>query len=386
MRSSRNHVLCSCRSLGSPWVLALVAAAALLVGCGSSDDEGSGGPADASPQDAGMDVQPDQAADVDQPDTADASADVAEDVALDVELDGPTGGVVLEEYEAACARINGCLGVVGQGECMRRAYIYELADAEEQRYYFALQSLSYGPGIPPGTVYFPEVVSCVGQASSCDDVYACMGSAQACNAMGTSPYCDSDVLYNCADVGGTQGVLVEADCGGRGLSCLSSPSGNPSICAGSFCDPTSYAANCVGNVAYNCIGTGLVEKDCSLLFPGTTCGVMEDSGFLVAQCRGDGDPCDASLKPSCNGANLQVCQDGFAYERQCPPGLPCSIDPDTDIASCGAIVTAGCTPETCNGTELTYCLDGAPRTLDCAQLGFSGCVADDVFEQARCSP
>lgn len=362
----------------------VVITACLALGCGGEDEpsDGTGG----GSTDAGQDTSIDQQADVDLPDTEDAAEDVAQEAAADAEPDGPTGGVVLEEYEEPCARINGCLGVDGQGECMRRAYVFELASTDEQRYYFAVQSLSFGPGIPPGTIYFPDVIACASEASSCDDVFACLGSGSSCNAGSTSPYCDSDVLYNCVDAGASQGVLIEADCADHGLACYSSPNGAPSICAQSFCDPSTYAANCVGNVAYNCVGTGIVEKDCSLLFPGTSCAVFDDAGYLVAQCQGDGDPCDASFNPSCSGANLNVCQDGFAYERECLPGLPCQIDPNTNTASCGAMVTAGCAPETCNGAELTYCLDGEPRTIDCTSFGFSGCEADDVFDQARCVP
>ncbi len=365
--------------------LASILVAVVAAGCGGDDGEGGGG-SGGSAQDAGLDVAPDEGVDAEPPDVVEASPDVEQDVIQDAGPDGPTGGVVLEEYEEVCARINGCLRIVGQGECMRRAYVYDLAGADEQRYYYALQSLSYGPGIPPGTVYFPDVLSCAEQAASCDDIYACLGAGQTCNPAGTMPYCDQDVLYNCADVGAVQGVLVEADCTGQGLSCLSSPNGAPSICADSFCDPETYTANCVGNVAYNCVGAGIVEKDCSLLFPGTTCGVAAEGGFEVAQCRGDGDSCDATFNPSCEGDDVSVCQDGFEYVRECPSGLPCGIDPGTNQASCGAMVTAGCTPETCDGAELTYCLDGEPRTLDCTEFGFGGCEQDDVFEQARCVP
>lgn len=370
--------------------LSVALAGAWLVAACGSDEESSKGTVDAGvTPDATADVQADQDTEAGEPDSGDASEDaideVAEDVVADVEPDAPSGGVVLEKYEEACARINGCLGVVGQGECMRRAYLYELAGDDEQRYYFALQSLSYGPGIPPGTIYFPDVVACAEQAGSCDEVFACVGQGDTCNAAGTMPYCESDVLYNCANVGTTQGVLIEADCSAHGLSCLSSPNGAPSICAEGFCDPNVYVANCVGDVAYNCVGAGLVAKDCALLFPGTSCGVADESGVTVAQCRGDGEPCDATLKPACVGDDVKVCQDGFEYTRVCPPGLPCGVDPSTNAASCGATVTAGCTPETCDGSELTYCLDGEPRVLDCTQYGFGGCVQDDVFDQARCA-
>jgi hypothetical protein len=350
----------------------------MALGCGG-DDESPSGP----DKDAGADVVDEP--ELDASDAADAQDDVVGDVADADVGDGATGGVVLEEYEDVCAMLNGCLGIIGQGECMRRAYVYEIATAEERRYFFALQSLVFSPGVPPGTIYFPEVIACATAADDCDEIYACLGSGNACDAVMSPPHCDNNVLFNCASIG-VEGVSVETDCASQGLTCVAAPAGAPLICGESFCDPNSYVSNCVGDVAYNCVGAGLVAKDCAKLFPGTKCLAVDVSGQQVAQCQGDGPACDDTFRPACNGLNLSVCQDGFEYERSCPPGLPCQVDPNTDVASCGALVTAGCAPETCDGAQLTYCLDGKPRTLDCSGLGFSSCEADDVFHQARCVP
>ena len=75
--------------------VAVFAVTLLVAACGS-DDEKSGG---SGATDAGLDVQDEQTADVEQPDVVDAAEDVAEDVVQDVAPDGPTGGVVLEKYE-----------------------------------------------------------------------------------------------------------------------------------------------------------------------------------------------------------------------------------------------------------------------------------------------
>ena len=355
----------------------------LAVACGGDDESSSSkGPS----HDAAADAVDEPTSQPDASDASDAPGDVATDVVMDTDVaDGPIGGVVLEEYEDVCAMLNGCFGIIGQGECMRRAYVYELASDEEQRYSFAMQSFVFGAGAPPGAIYFPEVIACAQTANDCDDIYACLGSGDACEVALTTPHCDNGVLYNCASTG-AQGVTVETDCASHDLTCVSAPGGAPLICGESFCDPSSYVSNCVGDVAYNCVGAGLVAKDCAKILPGTKCLAVDVSGQQVAQCQGDGPACDDSFNPACTGVNLKVCQDGFEYERVCPQGLPCQVDPNTNHASCGALVTAGCAPETCEGTELTYCLDGLPRTLDCSGLGFSGCEADDFYHQARCVP
>jgi len=217
-------------------------------------------------------------------------------------------------------------------------------------------------GVPPGcqSSCNGDVFRGCGQAVDLIDGYAfdvdCSKIGQHCHPTGI---CVDDVSATCDDaqspicgVGGrplycTDGVLNDGpDCAGLGL-----------VCSNGECLGTG--AGCTSHLSF---------RETVIEFENTTC---QDSGTLQACVGGK----QASQVCAEQGPGFS-CQSvsGVAFCGLASDCIPANVDGDpSDPAA------------TCDGTRLTFCNAGRLDTVDCADLGFTGCGLD-ASEHYGCTP
>jgi hypothetical protein len=132
---------------------------------------------------------------------------------------------------------------------------------------------------------------------------------------------------------------------------------------------TPATVTCEGTVASIAAADGTVTRDCAGSY--ATCSTTSGTGCtdrpLVACDRAAKDRCDGDVKLGCDGCGLVSFHDCSLL------GGHCMESPDGK-AACVYSDPASCTTmPSCTGSTLTFCSGGAPATVDCAQLGLSGC-------------
>lgn len=368
---------------GTKWsagALALLLSCIPAGGCGGADSGAQYSPAPAVDA-AGSDSHPSDSQDSGGSDEAAPADDAATDTGLP---DGTTDPASIADYESACVRLHGCLGIDGVRQCLLNAHAHASASADQRAFAVAMQSIVIpGAEVPgtPQTLYLPGVIDCVRLAPDCPSVRACVGGLP-CDPQSASPSCDGALLQHCMAIPGG-GIVANVDCGSVGLACVTTdtPMGTVGQCADGPCGIGTPPA-CEGGVAANCFLGGWVRLPCDSM-PGTQCALGHEMGMDMAQCQGGGDDCDMSHVPACDGTDSIVCQGGKLYSMSCPEGGECGTDPESGAGVCWAS-TLFCGPEACDGTTLTYCLEGEPRAVDCPGHGFAACAVGE--SGARCVP
>jgi len=144
--------------------------------------------------------------------------------------------------------------------------------------------------------------------------------------------------------------------------------------AGTSCAGTGDV--CKGTISTTCVGgTELLRQDCAAW--GLIC--RESSGL----CTGPDEGCSCNA-PKCEQTRLATNINGHFLRQDCArlgPGFNC------DLGDFGGRCLQGveCEPdhsggsEVCNGDVLTLCNAGKTTTVDCQQLGFSGCSGGGCY-------
>jgi hypothetical protein len=126
---------------------------------------------------------------------------------------------------------------------------------------------------------------------------------------------------------------------------------------------------CEGDVATLSTAHGTFTRDCSHAY--TACSTESGTGCtdrprVACDSRGN-DRCDGDVKLGCDRCGLVSFHDCALLGGHCvenPSGAAC-VYPDP----------AGCTAApSCAGNVLTFCVAGAPTTVDCVALGLDGCA------------
>lgn len=218
----------------------------------------------------------------------------------------------------------------------------------------------------------PTTIACVLDAGTdCAAVRACLGFLGVEVDPECTPSCDGDILVSCGD-----GARSTLDCNAYfempGTTCLIGNFGPE--CGAGTCDQEE--SMCDGDAVLLCdVDRGVYERgDCGHL--GLSC--VEDGGAARCSdgrdvaCSGEPDRCDGDSLVRCSSEQEVAIDCGFLVDsRSC-------YQTETAGAFCGFGDT--CDPqnakgeETCDGTVITFCAGGAVESIDCAELGFTGCT------------
>jgi hypothetical protein len=237
--------------------------------------------------------------------------------------------------------------------------------------------------------HFPN--KCLANIKSCDDYYACQGTRVAtlaecqtasnmdtdlgaCNgAIATLCFSSGDgIVQNCTALGGTCTVYDEDSTGDKGAGCEVGPCTNS----------TDGTTHCLSNTqAFTCVETettnvGILTESCP---QGSACS----TNSVLSACFGTGTAC-TTPGTSCNGGALTSCETYSSGNQQFTStcsvaGLQCVPAAGVNPAACTApgCANSGCV-ESCDGTNITTCIGGAPFVVDCTSLGFPFCSSDSV--------
>jgi hypothetical protein len=144
----------------------------------------------------------------------------------------------------------------------------------------------------------------------------------------------------------------------------------PLVCASHGCwwKDLSTSVKCSGSVATIVGSTATYTRDCSHSL--TTCDPTSVTGCAdrpIISCDPvAGDRCDGNIKLGCR-------KTGFLSYRDCSwYGGKCVEDPGGK-AHCQYAASCPDREPTCTGTTLHLCTLGEPISVDCVELGFSGC-------------
>jgi len=233
------------------------------------------------------------------------------------------------------------------------------------------------PWIPEGPR--TRLLSCVLEATTCEDVLACRGSECSREDPEDPVRCDGDGYAYCYE-----GYKYRIDCGEGGETCVEIATGGVGCALGTCPLEQEGESSCQGNLIAACYGNGVLQGiDCAEQYLGGTCEVSE--GWPV--CRGQ--TCDdATYEPRCDGDRLPYCYDGRLMIMDCveqPMELgsyasTCvMIDGTPECRAPGP--PCGEVPEACecDGTLWRCCLSGSLHTFDCATIG-----AECSGSPARC--
>lgn len=255
-----------------------------------------------------------------------------------------------------------------------------------------------------------DLRECYNRAKSCADVRRCVGIPTGeelveCDLANYASSCAQrmgvSVLKRCFPApDGDGGVVVELDCTKFGLVCGFDEQ-NKNRCVSETCTVTTHPPSCeedTGDIEV-CGGTDPVtglpvgsiinEYQCGALGLGCTHDLGADPDDPADDqlfCTGQGDDCDQSDAPVCDGTVLTAClpdgDGGFkqgswdcaqgAIHHVCDPAAP----PVGNCVPSASTCVAEEYPGTCDGTDLTVCVDGELYTTDCQEHGLGDCVAD----------
>jgi hypothetical protein len=240
---------------------------------------------------------------------------------------------------------------------------------------------------------------CLGSASSCDAIDACLHSAPHPPATafclahpGAMTGCDGSHAILCSEDDPDESTLV--DCAAFGAKCLAltqagglsthacvDPSRCPAELTKSWCDRAGAVFSC---------HDGEIER--SACAPGESCQAhVERDGDQAAMCEAPGHAgCETPGSRRCEGSRLVRCEahGHFGHERSidCHDlGLVCTSGQGGARCTVGVPECAG-GQATCEGNALSFCAAGQRLRVDCGALGLSTCEADGRGPQALCRP
>jgi hypothetical protein len=191
-----------------------------------------------------------------------------------------------------------------------------------------------------------------------------------------------------------EGLAVSIDCARIGQRCQLS-----GICVddvGSACDGSEPVCRAGARPLYCDDGALREGPDCAALGLDCANGECQGTGAACANQSFSSQQIVAFEGVSCQGGTLEACVAGKRASLPCAeqgPGFDCqSVD---GVPFCG--LAGECLPAevggstdyaaaTCDGTRLTFCNAGRLETLDCADLGFTGCEVDTSLGHYGCTP
>ncbi|HEX6836547.1 MAG TPA: hypothetical protein VF334_08230 [Polyangia bacterium] len=233
---------------------------------------------------------------------------------------------------------------------------------------------------------FRRYVDCAVASSDCAGLLRCASRGHDPSFCAAHPgnVCDGDLLVQCPPASAVPDwAIYTNDCAAAGLRCEAA-NGSASCTDGVGCDP-SVAAYCDGNRYWvTCDGTTHLRSrvDCARdSIPGATCRI--GSGFGdPAGCLPSGPPCSGAR---CDGDELVVCVAGEEVRADCTQ-LASRCDASSGKPAC--VPTASeCgdgAKDQCAGGDLTTCVEGMLRAVDCATIGLSACTLPPVGSDPIC--
>ncbi len=205
----------------------------------------------------------------------------------------------------------------------------------------------------------------------CAAVEACFGGGtplQTCSDI-TDGYCDGTVRVECDSVHRT---FLRHNCLLANQSCTMANASTTDLvpkCGMGPCIEGTDVAECMDYKLLTCAGGNYEVTDCSAT--GMTCGDGITGGKA---CVGTGAVCPDDFGASCDGHVLTDCVNRRLRQLDCstmPGNQTCSTTSHRCMPA-GTDCNPG-DPELCQSGTIRLCVDGAWLTLDCGELGFSGC-------------
>ncbi len=239
--------------------------------------------------------------------------------------------------------------------------------------------LGYEVDSPEQRNKYQRMASCAAKETSCDAFVKCADYDGTCSGSAT-PSCKGSILDRCSTPGGNHLPRI-FDCAALGQTC---EGGACVIAPGSpDCDDPS-GGRCDGDDRIWCrprAGGGNGETAPEPCPTGTTC--VENGGNLV--CAPAIETC-AAERFECEGDDVVLCrkQGGVLQEmrircgavgRKCAPdakGNPACLPVASECAVPGGDDKSS--KSTCEGANVSVCLDGVKTTLDCAAHGMGPCM------------
>jgi hypothetical protein len=221
-----------------------------------------------------------------------------------------------------------------------------------------------------------SAIACVSAAVDCVQALACVGYRITNNPCPADDTCvDGDTLLSCRG-----SIAYEIDCGVQevngGPSCLTGS--GLSSCGEGAC--SNEGSSCQGTVRIDCANGVRREFDCAFL------GLECFANATGAECRTVGEVCAGG--DFCDGDEVVYCDAEVEDRVSCPelvPGTTC-VGSAGDV-SCGfddsCVPDVGSPGDNCAGDQLEFCLLGSPVSVSCTELGFSGCVSDQLGTGCR---
>lgn len=222
-----------------------------------------------------------------------------------------------------------------------------------------------------------QIRCAAGAVGDCARLYDCIGvsATVGTTSCAADQGCQGDTLVGCDDP-----VRFEVNCAaplaGGGGQCLLDVMGRPT-CGSGTC--AADGERCDGTKLVRCYAGVERTHDCAE--SGLACAA--DANGVA--CVGTGAACTAGTADRCDGAALVSCLGGKEARMDCGKNLAggCFSAPDATggtSAFCGfgdeCNVNEAKGMETCFANALTFCAGGLVRTVDCVNLGFTGCSAD----------
>lgn len=233
---------------------------------------------------------------------------------------------------------------------------------------------------PEQRAHFVRMAQCAARTTTCDAFVRCADFDTPCSGSATAS-CSGNVAVRCSTPGGNYLPRV-MDCAAVGQTCMN---GVCALAAGpNECDNPG-GVRCDGAVRVWCRprvggGGGEVREPCPT---GTTC-LASGSGASCVAVRSCGAP-----EARCDGNTAVVCSmatgpDGMRglYEQRldcAAAGRRCMVDargrPACVPMASGCMVPPPNSPSlsTCEGANVSVCLDGNPTRIDCAAVGRMPC-------------
>jgi len=219
-------------------------------------------------------------------------------------------------------------------------------------------------------------LECVLAADGCEEVLACFGFRIADDCPAEDTCLDGETLSACR---GPLGLPLEIDCaawhGNGGSSCLEGV-GGVGACGTGSC--ASEGETCNGARLEDCEDGVLEVQDCAE--HGLTCTVASDSETVCADAD-SGAAC--TDEDHCEGETLVRCENGVETRVDCGaqyPGATCVQEVGSSDVLCGygsdCAIDLGSPSDACQGSSLTFCMVGLTTSVDCTDIGFSGCSTD----------
>jgi hypothetical protein len=297
------------------------------------------------------------------------------------------------EMGPACANYLACVDERGFGSCVQAL---SMATQWEPKDMSLLIAMSDDVDFV-NMIALAQNASCLATAGAdCDKVFACLNNGSAvrnctppANAVNGRSCADSKTLKACTQTG-LEGVYIEtsASCSDLGLECadivIPEAEDKMAACVESKIEyGLTMDVSCHGTVAEISMLGVVVRYDCA--FEGGTCkaGSHTDPEAIEDQlfCEGVGDACDEqSFDSYCDGNDMIGCMQGKESATHCDQfGSVCRTETHEYFTITGCLYPS-CTPiafeETCTDGLITYCAPEGSATLQCKDLGFTGCEAE----------